>query len=198
MGQFQAPCRHQQPTTSLKGEYKEILQAVMGEELDGGSTHSPSESALRKSHHWPAAASWASWPQGPHLLHHQLTPPCPWLQRCAASSSSLHVQTLQFTKSFYTSSRRLGSGILQAFESGCSGVLSWLVHQAPPCPHFISLQPFFASQCWWRSQVRTSMRLGLLSQDGIQPDRQPDALATGRQQRSIERERRWLGPVQGL
>lgn len=46
--------------------------------------------------------------------------------------------------------------------------------------------------------MRTSMRLGLLSQDGIQPDRQPDALATGRQQRSIERERRWLGPVQGL
>lgn len=63
-------------------------------------------------------------------------------------------------------------------------------------PSFYSSTAF--SHCQWSSQFRTSMCLGLLSQDGIQPDRQPYALATGRQQRSIEREGRRLGSIQSL
>ena len=46
--------------------------------------------------------------------------------------------------------------------------------------------------------MHTCMCLGLLSEDGVQADGKLDPLTTGWQQRSVERERWGLWPVQRL
>ena len=48
------------------------------------------------------------------------------------------------------------------------------------------------------AKMHTCMRLGLFSEDDIQADGKLDTLATSRQQRAIERERRRLRSVQSL